>query len=206
MEDDLLLVGRVARAHGIRGQVVVNPETDFAEERFRAGQVLLMGPADRAEQREIREVRFHHGRPIIALAGVETIDAAEALSGTELWMPAAALGPLPEGVFYRHDLVGCDVRDTHEAVIGRVTAVEGTLDRSHLIVDCGGAETMIPLVAPICVRVDVPGRRIVVDPPEGLLDLRIARRQAQAPAAAASERSETGRRERGWGPASSEGS
>ena len=171
MEEDLLLVGRVARAHGIRGQVIVNPETDFAEERFRAGRVLLMGPADRAEEREIREARFHQGRPIIALAGVETIDAAEALAGTELWLLAGALEPLPAGVFYRHDLVGCEVRDPKGETIGHVASVEGTLERSHLIVQGGRGEVMIPLAAGICVSVDIAARTIVVDPPDGLLDV-----------------------------------
>jgi 16S rRNA processing protein RimM len=166
--DDLLLVGRVARAHGNRGQVIVNLETDFPEDRFRAGQVLFVGPAEQVQGREILEVRFQQRRPIVALAGVETMNEAEALAGTELWLPAAALAPLPEGTFHRHDLVGCEVRDTRDRLVGRVTAVEGTLERSCLVVD-GGA--MIPLVAGICVRVDPAARQIVVDPPEGLLDL-----------------------------------
>ena len=75
--DDLVLVGRVARAHGNRGQVIVNPETDFPDERFRPGDVLLVGP-DRTARR-IREARFHQGRPIVALDGVETMNDAEAL-------------------------------------------------------------------------------------------------------------------------------
>jgi 16S rRNA processing protein RimM len=121
-DDDLLLVGRVARTHGLRGDVIVNPESDFVKDRFRVGQILLVGPADRAEAREIRDIKFHQGRPIVALAGVETMTDAEALAGAELWLPQAALGPLPEGTFYRHDLVGCEVRDTKDALVGRVTA------------------------------------------------------------------------------------
>jgi 16S rRNA processing protein RimM len=167
-DDDLLLVGRVARTHGLRGDVIVNPESDFVEDRFRVGQILLVGPADRAEAREIRDIKFHQGRPIVALAGVETMTDAEALAGAELWLPQAALGPLPEGTFYRHDLVGCEVRDTKDALVGRVTAVEGTLDRSHLVVD---ETVMIPLVEHICVEVDLPARRVIVNPPEGLLEL-----------------------------------
>lgn len=166
--DDLLLVGRVARAHGLRGQVIVNPDTDFPEDRFRVGQILLVGPADRVEGREILEVRFHLGRPIVALAGIHTMDGAEALAGAELWLPSAVLAPLPEGTFYRHDLIGCEVRDTRDRLVGSVTAVEGTLERSCIVVDGG---PMIPLVAGICIRVDPAARRIVVDPPEGLLEL-----------------------------------
>ena len=87
--DDLLLVGRVARAHGNRGQVIVNPETDFAEDRFRVGQVLLVGRRNGRCARRITAARFHQGRPIVALEGVETMNDAEALAGAELWMPAA---------------------------------------------------------------------------------------------------------------------
>ena len=146
--DDLLLVGRVARAHGNRGQVIVNLETDFPGDRFRVGEVLLVGKE--AAAREIREVRFHQGRPVIALAGVETMDQAEALAGAELKVPASAIAPLPTGVFHRHDLVGCEVRDVAGRVIGRVSAVEGTLERSHLVVAAEGGEVLIPLVASIC--------------------------------------------------------
>jgi 16S rRNA processing protein RimM len=163
-----LLVGRVARAHGIRGQVVVNPETDFIEERFRVGRVLLVGPVEHPQPREIREVRFHRGRPIVAFAGVDTMTGAEELAGAELWVPEAEAGPLPEGTFYRHELVGCEVRDVHDAPIGRVTAVEGTLERSYLVID---GDVMIPLVGDICVRVDPAARRVIVNPPEGLLDV-----------------------------------
>lgn len=168
---DRLLVGRVARAHGNRGQVIVNLETDFAEDRFSVGRVLAVGPADRAVERRITDVRFHQGRPIIALEGVSTMNDAEALAGAELWVASAALTPLPDGTFYRHDLVGCQVRDTSGAAIGHVTAVEGPLERSHLVVQGSRGEVLIPLAAEICVKVDPAAREIVVNPPEGLLDI-----------------------------------
>lgn len=166
--DDLVLVGRVARPHGVRGQVVVNPETDFVEERFTRGQVLLIGPPDRPVERAIDEVRFQQGRPILTLAGIGTMDDAERLAGSEVWLPQASLAPLPRGTYYRHDLIGCEVRDTADGLVGRVTAVEGTLDRSYLVID---GDVMLPLVDGICLDVNMEARRIVVQPPEGLLDL-----------------------------------
>jgi 16S rRNA processing protein RimM len=171
----LLLVGRVARAHGNKGQVIVNPETDFPDERFRAGQTVLVGPEAVAEPRRIREVRFHDGRPILALDGIETMNDAEALAGTELWMRADAVPPLPRGTHYRHDLVGCEVVDVAGDAIGRVTAVEGPLDRSRLVVAGRRGEILVPLAADICVEVDVAAKRITVKPPEGLLELNTGR-------------------------------
>jgi 16S rRNA processing protein RimM len=167
--DDLVLVGRVARAHGNKGQVIVNPETDFPESRFSVGGVLLVGPE--AAARAIRTVRFHLGRPIVSLEGVETMNDAEALAGAELRVPARALESLPEGTFYHHDLIGCDVVDTRGRTIGTVASVEGTVGASRLAVTGAQGEILIPLVADICERIDVAGKRIVVNPPEGLLEL-----------------------------------
>jgi 16S rRNA processing protein RimM len=168
---NLLVVGRVARAHGNKGQVIVNLETDFPEERFTVGQVMQVEIGGRVETRAIESVRFHQGRPVIALAGIDSMNAAEALAGAELKMPASAIGPLPENTFYRHDLVGCEVRETAGRRVGTVTGVEGPLDRSHLVVDSDRGEVLIPLAAHICVRIDTDARAIEVELPEGLLNL-----------------------------------
>ena len=168
---DLLLVGRVARAHGNKGQVIVNPETDFAEDRFAVGNVLVVEHGGKTVERRIGWVRFQQGRPIVALDGVETMNDAEALAGAELKMPAELLGPLPEHTFYRHDLVGCEVKDTSGRAIGRVTGVEGPMEQSRLVVESGRGELLIPMVEGICVKVDPAAKTIVVDPPDGLLEL-----------------------------------
>ena len=167
--DDLVLVGRVARAHGNRGQVIVNPETDFPDQRFRPGAIVLVGPS--ATERAIRDVRFHQGRPIIALEGIETMNDAEALAGAELKMPASALSPLPAQTYYRHDLVGCEVRTKDGQSIGKVTDVEGSLERSRLVIARKGGEVMVPMVDAICISIDPAAKTIVIDPPEGLLEL-----------------------------------
>lgn len=166
---DLLLVGRVARAHGNKGQVIVNPDTDFPGERFAQGNILVVEHAGRQTERRIASVRFQQGRPIIALEGIETIDDAEALAGAELKMPAEALGALPERTYYRHDLVGCEVATTNGTVIGKVTGVEGPLERSLLVVAARSGEVLIPMVDGIIVALDLAARRIDVNPPEGLI-------------------------------------
>ena len=174
---DLLLVGRVARAHGNRGQVIVNLETDFAEQRFRVGAVLFVGPEQSAAPRAIESVRFHQGRPVVALAGVASMNDAEALAGAELWMPASSLEPLPDGTYYRHELTGCEVRDSSGRRIGQVSSVNGPLERSNLVVDTDRGEVLVPLVADICRSVDVAAKVIVIEPPDGLLELNETRGQ-----------------------------
>lgn len=171
--DELIVVGRVARAHGNKGQVIVNPDTDFAAERFVAGTTLLVG--ENAEPRTITSARFHQGRPVIGLEGVETIEAAEQLAGAELKVAAANLAPLPPGTYYRHELVGCQVQDTEGRLIGEVAAVEGPMEMSRLVINAPHGEVLVPLVSDICVEVDPTAKRILVAAPEGLIELNARR-------------------------------
>lgn len=169
MDGELLVVGRVARAHGNKGQVIVNPETDFADDRYQVGRTLVVGESGTA--RAITSVRFHQGRPILGLQGIESMDDAERLAGAELKVRASELAALPEGTYYRHDLVGCEVQDTENRLIGVVTAVEGPMARSRLVIDAPHGEVLIPLVPEICTSVDPVAKKIRVDAPEGLIGL-----------------------------------
>ncbi len=172
--DEMARVGRVARTHGNRGQVIIDPETDFPERRFQVGRVLYAQRAGRVEPLTIDAVRFHRGRPIVGLRDVVTMNDAVALVEAELRVPTEALAELPTGVYYRHDLVGCTVTTAAGAPVGTVTEVEGSLGRSRLVVRGPGNEILVPLVAPICVRIDPGARVIVIDPPDGLLELNAA--------------------------------
>jgi 16S rRNA processing protein RimM len=167
--EDLILVGRVARAHGNRGQVIVNPDTDFPDDRFVVGATLLVGPA--ATPRRITSARFHQGRPVIGLEGIATMDDADRLAEAELRVPAATLAPLPERTYYRHELVGCEVQDTEGRLIGEVAAVEGPIEMSRLVVNAPHGEVLIPLVDEICVEVAPAERRIRIKAPDGLIEL-----------------------------------
>ncbi len=172
----MVLVGRIARAHGIRGQVIVDPATDFPDERFKTGSVLHIRRGDAVEDVTVETVRFHRGRPIIGLAGIDTMNAAETLAGLELRVAVDALQPLPAGSYYHHDLIGCAVETTRGNKIGEVRGVEGDGASSRLIVEGANGHMLIPMVEGICVTIDIAGRRIVVEPPEGLLDVNVTKR------------------------------
>ena len=172
----MAVVGRIARAHGIRGQVIVNPETDFPRRAIsgRVRQLFVNRPSGAVETLTITTVRFQHERPVIGFAGVDDMNAANALAGLELRVPVERLAPLPPGTFYRHDLIGCVGRDAgRRACRCRRRRSRATLGGSRLVVDAAsGGEMLVPLVAEIC-RVDRPGRRSgsSIAPPDGLLDL-----------------------------------
>jgi 16S rRNA processing protein RimM len=170
--DAMAVVGRIARAHGNRGEVIVNLETDFPLERFRPGADVFIERRGVVEALRLTKVRFQHERPVLAIESVATMNDAEALAGFELRVPVERLAALPAGTFYRHELIGCRVETQSGAAIGVVRGVEGTVDRSRLVVDGGSrGEILIPLVAEICTAVDIAGQRIVIEPPEGLLEL-----------------------------------
>ena len=171
----MALVGWIARAHGIRGQVIVNPETDFPDERFKPGAELFIERGGRVETMTVTPARFHRDRPVIGIAGIETMNDAEALAGRELRVPIERLAALPPDTFYRHDLIGCEVATRDGRRVGVVRDVEGTLTGSRLVIDGADGEVLVPLVAPICTLVDPAAKRIVIDPPDGLIEVNMVR-------------------------------
>ena len=169
----MALVGCIARAHGIKGQVIVNLETDFPETRFRPGAEVFVNRAGRVEPLTMTTVRFHRERPVIGLRGVEDMSAASALAGSELRVPVEWLAPLPDGTFYHHDLIGCSVETRAGDRIGTVSAVEGDIGGSRLVIDTPHGEVQVPLAVDICTTIDPAHKRIVVEPPDGLLELNV---------------------------------
>lgn len=169
----MVTVGRIVRPHGHRGSVVVEPETDFPAERFKPGSELRWQRGDEAESMvRIIESREFRGRWVVALEGVTTMDEAEALRGIELKVPADALHPLEAGAYYVHDLEGCAVVTPAGESIGRVAGVQfGSGAPLLQIVDVRGGEVLVPMVEGICREIDPGAKRIVIDPPAGLIEL-----------------------------------
>lgn len=171
--DQMVLVGRIARPHGIRGHVIVTPETDFVEDRYRAGATFWTRSDRGDELLTVSTARVQNGRPVVGFEGFSTIEDVERLAGLDLRVPESELRPLADGVYYHHELVGCVVETGDGTRIGEVTRVDGGVGASLLSIDSPRGEVLVPLVADICVEVDIVGRRIRVEPPEGLLELNI---------------------------------
>lgn len=169
--DGAILVGVVARTHGNRGEVIVNSETDFPEDRFYEGAQLMTRWKDgTAATLRVATMRMHQGRPVVGFEGYASIDDAEPLAGLELRVEEGNTEPLPEGEYYHRDLIGCTVVTDGGETIGRVTAVQGDRAASRLVVTSPRNEIMIPLAEEIC-TVDLAAKRITVRPPQGLLEL-----------------------------------
>jgi len=178
--DSMVLVGRVARTHGIRGHVLVNPETDFVAERFHAGAELRTRVNGVEKTLRVTDARVEGRRPILSFDGYGSVEAAEGLAGVELRIPESDLQPLPEGSYYQHQLVGCRVETAEGAPIGEVARVEGGAGAAVLAVNGTQGEVLVPLAQEICIGIDVAARVIRVRMPEGLLELNETRASRRA--------------------------
>ena len=174
--DEMAVVGRIVRPHGLRGDVVVHPETDFIDERFQPGASFSTRSASGDEQLTIRTARVAGGRPVLGFEGVSSVEQAEGLVGLELRVPEETLQPLGEGMYYLHQLAGCVVSTTGGAHVGTVAKVDGGVGSSRLVIEGERGEILIPLAAEICIEIDVEAKRIVIAPPDGLLDLNDTKR------------------------------
>jgi 16S rRNA processing protein RimM len=164
---DLRVVGRVVKVHGLRGELVVEPSTDDVETRFAPGSRLRLPDGGFLT---VLAARWHSGRLLLAAEEVTDRDAAERLRRAVLSAPPSETAPDDPEEFHDHQLEGLRVELADGTVIGTVTAVDHGAGGELLVVDREGTELLVPFVRAIVPTVDVPGGRVVLDPPDGLLD------------------------------------
>ncbi|MCW3840704.1 ribosome maturation factor RimM [Micromonospora yasonensis] len=179
----LLIVGRIGKPHGIRGEVTVEVRTDEPEARFAPGSVLRTEPGAVApaepgayrvpEELTVESARFHQGRLLVAFEGVLDRDVAEALRGTLIGVDSADVAaPEDPEEFHDHQLVGLAVVTPAGERLGEVARIDHAPASDLLVLRRPeGRTALIPFVKAIVPEVDLAGGRVVVDPPGGLLDL-----------------------------------
>ncbi len=169
--DDLISVARIARPQGHRGEVIADLLTDFPE-RFAGLTKTLVKRADgRLLALDLENSRLHKGRIALKFAGYDSIESAEELRDARVMVTRDQLIELPDDTFYDFDLIGCEIVDSDERRLGRVEEVQHYGAAPLLVARDDKRELLIPLVLSICVEIDTERKRIVVNPPEGLLDL-----------------------------------
>ncbi|MEV0001991.1 ribosome maturation factor RimM [Micromonospora sp. NPDC050980] len=178
----LLVVGRIGKPHGIRGEVTVEVRTDEPEARFAPGSVLVTEPgavptepgAWRVPPKlTVESARWHQGRLLVAFSGVPGRDVAEALRNTLVGVDSADVdAPADPEEFHDHQLVGLAVVTPDGERLGEVDRIDHAPASDLLVVRRPeGRTALIPFVKAIVPEVDLAGGRVVVDPPGGLLDL-----------------------------------
>ena len=168
---ELVIIARAVKPRGLKGELVAELLTDFPERFEDVEELVLVSPAGERTVGRLENYWFQNDRVVLKLAGYDDVEAAKALAGFEIAVPEAERVLLPSDHYYDWELEGCTVTVGSES-IGKVQSVIRTGGTEILaIADENGKESLIPLVDSIVVEIDAAAKTIVVDPPEGLLDL-----------------------------------
>jgi len=177
VDTSYIAIARIARTRGNRGEVLADLYTDNPERFDDLDEVWLefddgrRQAAAKPARKKLEDAWDHKGRKVLKFEGVDTISDAEEWVGCWVMVPADKAVKLPEGTYFNHDLIGCAVSGIDGTLIGKVSEVLDIADNTQLVVRGGGREYLVPAVKSICVEVSIPDKRIIIDPPEGLLDL-----------------------------------
>lgn len=170
--EPLVAVARGVRTRGLKGEIVADLLTDFPE-RFEETETLIsVQPDGSREQLELEDHWFQKDRVVLKFKGYDSIESAAVLIGREFAVPEADRVPLEEGSFYEWELQGCNVITMDGSIVGRVSNFLRTGGVELLVViNDDNNELLVPMAESIVVEIDVEKKRIVLDPPEGLLEL-----------------------------------
>lgn len=165
-----VVIARIRKARGIRGEVVCDIETHFPDRFGELDRVNIWMPDDRRMDLKVEDHWFHKDRVILKFEGYDTMNDALRLVGGRLVISESEARPLDEDEFYEYHLVGSEVVTVEGNRLGRVRRVMRTGGTDVLVVEGEGREHLIPFADEICTGVDTRARKITVDAPEGLLD------------------------------------
>ena len=168
---ELVIIARAVRPRGLKGEIVAELLTDFPDRFEDVEELVLVSPTGERTTKRLENYWFQNDRVVLKLADYDDVEVAKELVGFEFAVPESERVPLPADHYYHWELEGCTVKVGAES-IGTVKAVLKTGGTEILVVTGeSGKERLIPLVDSIVVEVDAAQKTIVVDPPEGLLDL-----------------------------------
>ncbi|HEX4947246.1 MAG TPA: ribosome maturation factor RimM [Blastocatellia bacterium] len=169
--EEWISIARIARPQGIRGEVIADILTDFPDRFATLATVTLLRDGQIVGTPELEQYRFHKGRVLLKFAGYDDADSAETLRDASLVIARTELVELADDEYYHFDLEGCKVTTTDGQSLGTVVKVDDYGAAPLLVVSHQGRDILIPLTLDICPDIDIDNKKIVVNPPEGLLDL-----------------------------------
>ena len=166
---ELVIIGRVVKPQGRRGEVLVHSLSDRPERFPTLEKAVLTGSGGARREVRVTSSWPHKGRHVLKIEGVDSIDEAERLRGFELGLPEAELAPLPEGSFYHYQLKGLQVADGDGGAVGVVEDVMETgAGAPVLVVNGAGGETLVPFADEFVKTIDLAQSRMVIARPEYL--------------------------------------
>ena len=171
-EDDLIIVARAVRTRGLKGELLADVLTDFPERFDHVSELTGVAPSGGRKQFELESHWFQNDRMVLKFAGYDSVESAKTLVGCEFGLPESERVELAEGEFYDWELEGCLVENKLGGSVGQVREVLRTGGVELLVVENEERrEVFVPMVASIVIEIDVSRKTILIDPPEGLLDL-----------------------------------
>ncbi len=171
-QESLVIVARGVKTKGLKGELAAEVLTDFPERFALISRLIGIGSAGQQLQLKLEGFSFHNDRVVLKFEGYDSIESAQTLVGFEFGVPEAERVQLAKDEFYDWELEGCLVETNQGSPVGTVRELLRTGGVEVVIVeDEAGRESLIPLAQPIVVEIDISRKRIVIDPPEGLLDL-----------------------------------
>ncbi len=170
-DSDLIVVARAARTRGLKGEIVAELLSDFPERFERISTIFAVGSGEK-KSLELENHWFQNGRIVLKFAGYDDSESAKSLIGFDFALPAAERMTLSENEYYDWELEGCTVVIKGGPTLGVVSGLLRTGGVELLAVEDESArEHLVPMVQSIVVNVDISRREVLIDPPEGLLDL-----------------------------------
>lgn len=168
---DLISIAQIMRPQGRYGEVIADLLTDFPERFATIKAAWAVWPSGEIRRIEVERAWQHKGRIVLKISGYDEIARAEMLRGVRLAVTSDELISLPPDTYYDFDLLNCEVVTTRGEKIGHIVKIERYGAAPLLVVRAGEREHLIPLTLSICIEVDIARKLVVVDPPEGLLEL-----------------------------------
>ncbi len=165
-DPDHLAVGRIVRPHGIRGELIVEPYSETIRS-IEAGSVVFIKSLQNPYT--ILALRKHRNRLILRIEGSEDRDTAEGFRGSELLIPTPVAEPLPEGVYYRWQILGLAVKEQSGRHLGTVAEIlETGANDVYIVRGEGTQELLLPAIKDVILEVDLEGGQLLVRLPDGL--------------------------------------
>ena len=172
MKEELISIARIARPHGVRGEVVADILTDFPERFADLKEAILKFDGGELFSLGVTGARIHQGRVLLKFTGYDSVETADRLRNASVCITPDQLVKLPESTWYDFELIDCVVTTVGGERLGVVVRIDRFGAAPLLAVRTeNDREILIPLALSICLTIDPENKRIVVDPPEGLLDL-----------------------------------
>jgi 16S rRNA processing protein RimM len=167
-ESDFVVIGLLKRAHGVKGEICVQPVSDVPE-RLKGLERVLMRHEGNTKEILVERVRGEGGKFFLKIRGVDDRTAAETLAGAELGVKRKDVYPVPEGTYYVFDLIGCKVVGESERYVGTIRDVLKTPANDVFAVETAAGEILIPMVLSVVKEIDLDNKVVKIEEIEGLL-------------------------------------